>query len=205
MPESPDPGDKFSFEEFKLFYESTEKVTDRRLSANRWNYSICTAIVVAIAGLFNWGLTTPAFLIVAVVAGVLLSGMAALFCSLWIGQIRDFKELNNAKFTVLNHMASHVTFGDTEGDPRVSYCPFQREWEALQEAKAVQEVATQKIIALKASNMEYLVPKAFRVLFIGVAVAVILFLGINWSQIINSSTLTIPAKTATTPAVTVKP
>ena len=41
---------KLSFEEFQLFYESTEKVTDRRLNANRWNYSICIAILIEKAG-----------------------------------------------------------------------------------------------------------------------------------------------------------
>jgi len=43
------PGPRFSFDEFKLYYDSTEKVTDRRLETNRWNYSICVAILVAVA------------------------------------------------------------------------------------------------------------------------------------------------------------
>lgn len=41
--------EKYSFEEFKLIYESAEKVTDRRLQTNRWNYVICIAISSAIA------------------------------------------------------------------------------------------------------------------------------------------------------------
>jgi hypothetical protein len=52
---------KFSFDEFKLYYESTEKVTDRRLSANTWNYSICIAIIVAIAGIVKWSAGNPFF------------------------------------------------------------------------------------------------------------------------------------------------
>lgn len=48
---------KHSFDEFKLYYDSTEKVTDRRLDTNRWNYSICIAILVAIATITNWSLT----------------------------------------------------------------------------------------------------------------------------------------------------
>jgi hypothetical protein len=42
---------RLSFDEFKLYYESTEKVTDRRLETNRWNYSICIATLVAIAAI----------------------------------------------------------------------------------------------------------------------------------------------------------
>ena len=82
---------KLSYEEFQLFYESTEKVTDRRLGANRWNYSICTAILVANAGLLNWGISKPTFLVISVVGVLILSGMATLFCSLWIGQIKKGK------------------------------------------------------------------------------------------------------------------
>lgn len=51
---------RLSFEEFKLYYDSTEKVTDRRIETNRWNYSICIAILVAIATITNWSLSTSA-------------------------------------------------------------------------------------------------------------------------------------------------
>lgn len=193
---------KLSYEEFQLFYESTEKVTDRRLGANRWNYSICTAILVANAGLLNWGISKPTFLVISVVGVLILSGMATLFCSLWIGQIKDFKELNNAKFNVLNKMAPHILFSDNPNDPRVSYEPFEKEWDSLQKAKAVQEVGKSNLIALKASNMEYLIPKAFRVLFIFIAISIFLFSGMNWKHIYNSSTLEI--KTSTEKAQAIK-
>lgn len=193
MKDEPNLDPKYAFEELKLFYDSTEKVTDRRLSANRWNYSICTAIIVAIAALINWGLSKPDFLVVSVVAVILLAGMATLFCSLWIGQIRDFKALNNAKFGVLNLMARQTTFSDSPSDPRISYCPFEKEWKFLEEAKAIGEVSSQKIIALKASNIEYLIPKAFRILFIGIIISMTLIIGLNWKYIFNSSTLTIQA------------
>lgn len=152
MTEIAKAGEKFAFEEFKLFYESTEKVTDRRLSANRWNYSICTAILVAIAVIINWGLSKPDYFLFSAIAVIVLGSMAALFCSLWIGQIKDFKELNNAKFKVLNEMAPHIAFSENLTDPRISYSPFDKEWKLLQEAKAVVEISCSNIVALKASN-----------------------------------------------------
>ncbi len=103
---------KVAFDEFKLFYDSTEKVTDRRLEANRWNYSICVATLGAIATIISWSIDKPEFLIMGLATIVLLAGMASLYCTLWIGQIRDLKELNNAKFSVLNEMAPFVAFGD---------------------------------------------------------------------------------------------
>ena len=191
-------GNKFSYAEFQLFYESTEKVTDRRLNANRWNYSICTAILVANAGLLNWGISKPNFLIISVIGVLILSGMATLFCSLWIGQIKDFKELNNAKFKVLNKMSPHIMFSENPNDHRVSYAPFEKEWDSLQQAKAVQEVGKSNLIALKASNMEYLIPKAFRVLFVVIVISIFLFSGMNWKHIYNASALEIKISTEKT-------
>ena len=31
---------RHSFDEFKLYYESAEKMTDRRIANNQWNYSV---------------------------------------------------------------------------------------------------------------------------------------------------------------------
>jgi hypothetical protein len=140
---------KHSFDEFKLYYDSTEKVTDRRLDTNRWNYSICIAILVAIATITNWTLTNPVLLWAGVAADVLLSIMAILFCALWIGQIRDFKNLNNAKFNVLNEMAPNVEFDATHPGQIISFCPFDKEWKKLSELQALQEVGRSNIVVLK--------------------------------------------------------
>jgi hypothetical protein len=177
---------KFSFEEFKLFYESTEKVTDRRLEANRWNYSICLAIIIANAFIVNWALEKVDYFYVGITVALVLCAMAVLFCSLWMGQIRDFKSLNNAKFAVLNQMAPQVEFVPESPDFIVSFCPFEKEWQSLQKSKAAQEVFQNKIIALKSSNIEYFIPKAFMALFsmaIGIILLAIVF---NWFLFLSS-------------------
>jgi len=166
------PEHRVAFDEFRLFYESAEKVTDRRNAANRWNYSICIAILGANAAIISWSISKPAFLIDGVAAVIILSGMAALYSTLWIGQIRDLKELNNAKFTVLNEMACYVSFGDGNNDRVVSFKPFEREWEALRSAQIAQEARSINIVALKSTNIEYLIPKAFRALFVLIMVVV---------------------------------
>jgi predicted Co/Zn/Cd cation transporter (cation efflux family) len=66
------------------------------LETNRWNYSICIATLVAIAAITNWSLTNPTLTWIGLAADGLISVMAILFCALWIRQIRDFKNLNNA-------------------------------------------------------------------------------------------------------------
>ena len=114
-------GKKLSFDEFKLFYESAEKVTDRRLATNSWNYSICIAVIGGVAVILQWSLSTPMNFVVGVVAIILLCVMAAIFCLFWVGQIDDFKSLNNAKFAVLNEMAPHLEF-DSQNSGKVGDC-----------------------------------------------------------------------------------
>jgi hypothetical protein len=173
-----------SFEEYKLYYESAEKVTDRRLATNTWNYGLCTAVMVAIATLANWGLAQPGFGVVTVAAIVVLSGMGILLCALWKGQIRDFKDLNSAKFEVLNAMAPLVQFDATE--TVVSAIPFMREWDILKAKEATREVEAMRIVALRSSNAELLVPTAFRWLFVLIMCAALATAIVNWRPLIDN-------------------
>lgn len=171
---------RHSFEEFKLYYDSTEKVTDRRLDTNRWNYSICIGMLVAGAIITNWSITNPLLLWVGLAADVVLSLMAILFCTLWIEQIKDFKNLNNAKFSVLNEMASTIEFDIANPGMITSFCPFEKEWKKLTELHALQEVGGSNLIALKSSNIEYFIPKAFVALFVSVLISIFTLLVVNW-------------------------
>jgi len=186
MSTKPTETKKISFDEFKLYYESTEKVTDRRLSANTWNYSICIAIIIAIAGIVKWSAGNIALFYVSLIAVLMLSIMAILFCSLWLGQITDFKYLNNAKFKLLNEMAPLIEFSVDHPNQITSFCPFEKEWKTLEEVKAAVEIGQRKIVALKSSNIEYFIPQAFRVLFFLISIAVLLAVIFNWSSFINS-------------------
>jgi hypothetical protein len=184
-----------SFDEFKLYYDSTEKVTDRRLETNRWNYSICIAMLVAIATITNWSLSNPSLVWVGLTADTLLGIMAILFCALWIGQIRDFKNLNNAKFAVLNEMAPKVDFDIEHPGTVVSFCPFDKEWKRLSELQALQDVGRSNIVALKSSNVEYFIPKAFGLLFVSILVVLGSLLATHWppsSLAQQQSTKTVP-------------
>ncbi len=184
---------KLSFEEYELFYKSTEKVTDWRHAANRWNYSICLALFLAIAALGKWGLSDPNLLTISMFATIILASMAILFCSLWIDQIKDFKALNNEKFSVLNEMAGHVAFSANRDDPRMSYSPFLREWEQLERKK---EHKGTRIVSLESTNLEYLIPRAFRILYACILVLVTVIVIINWEEIRNT-TLQFPSKPPT--------
>lgn len=55
---------------------------------------------------------------------------------------------------------------DGNNENLISYKPFEKEWDALTKAKIAEEISSIKIVALKSSNIEYLIPKAFRILFL---------------------------------------
>lgn len=156
---------KYSFEEYKLYYESTERVTNRRLSTNKFNYSISTTLILVITYVWNWSNKNSQFSYVAFTITLAISFMAALFCSLWIGTLKDYKLLNTAKFEILNEMSQNLTFG-TEKPKVISSNPFQKEWEKLNKMNALEDVNLLNILALKSSNIEFYIPKAFRIIFI---------------------------------------
>jgi hypothetical protein len=156
-----------SFEEFKLIYDSAEKVTDRRLAKNSQNYSISVGIILAIAVIANWSISNPPYRFSGFTLIAVISGMASVYAKLWLKQILDFKLLNTAKFEVLNEMAPYIEFpAKTNGEKSiVSYQPFKREWEIMSEMKALQNTRQYGFKALKSTSEELFVPNAFFVIF----------------------------------------
>lgn len=176
----------YSFDEFKLIYESAEKVTDRRISLNKFNYSICTAMFLAIGFLWNWSLTNAEYDFAGIFMVLILSIIASIFTFYWIRQIKDYKSLNNAKFNVINGMSKNLFF-PTESNIKIdSYEPFTKEWEELKSLSAVQEEKRFKIIALKSSNLEYFIPNAFRVIFLIMALLSLVAVLMNFGEFIES-------------------
>jgi hypothetical protein len=157
-----------SFEEFKLIYDSAEKVTDRRLTKNSQNYSISVGITLAIAVIANWSISTPLYRFSGFTLIAVVSGMATVYAKLWLKQILDFKLLNTAKFEVLNEMAPFIQFPGKENGEKciVSYQPFKREWEIMKKMSALQSSRNFGFKALKSTSEELFVPNAFFVIFI---------------------------------------
>jgi hypothetical protein len=158
----------YSFEEFRLMYESAERVTDRRLSGNKFNYSIGVGVVLAIAAVANWSISNPQYKYTGFTLILLLSVMGIIYVRLWHKQTLDFKALNTAKFRVLNEMAPLVRFkaGENIYDGGiVSFQPFDREWKILQELHALQRPAKRRAIALSSTDAELFIPNAFQAIF----------------------------------------
>ncbi|MGA9582525.1 MAG: hypothetical protein WBR13_11225 [Allosphingosinicella sp.] len=178
----------YSGEEYRLYYESTEKVIDRRLALNAWNYGICIAILIASGFLANWAISKSELRLVLLVGIGLGAAMGAMLCYLWRGQISDYKKLNNAKFEVLNAMAPRVQFDDA----RKSFEPFRREWEILAAQKVVVKPQGGRIAVLQSSKVELLIPMAFLALYLIVLMVVLILIAVNWS-VLQKDAFSLPA------------
>jgi hypothetical protein len=174
---------KYSFEEFKLYYESTEKVTERRLSLNKRNYLVCITTILMIFGICNLFVDKEyGYCLIGAISILLISTAACLFCFLWAKQIVDFKMLNQAKFAILNDMATSLSFSN--GEEAKSYEPFKKEWDKLKGLNALYNDTDHSIIALKSSNIEYYIPKVFSGIF-----AIMILLSLIYLVIITNSYL----------------
>jgi hypothetical protein len=181
-----------AFEEYQMYYQSAERVTDRRRDLNKWNYSVMTATLLAIGGVLAWATYRVEREFVGCIGVVGLSLMAALHCSYWIHQIDDFKALNTEKFRLLNEMAPYVRFPDTGPGITVrSYEPFRREWDAMDELDQLAEIRRSgvgRILALKSSSAEYTMAQVFRWAFLIVALGTIVLLGSDFPDAISHVT-----------------
>lgn len=185
---------QYSFEEWKLYYESAEKVTDRRIALKSWNFSICIALFVGIAALANWAASHEPFRLIALAGIMLVAILGFVFSWLWVGQVIDYKKLNAAKFTVLNAMVPLVQFPDG----CVSYEPFRREWDALKAAdnRTAIRIPWLNTEALRSSNAELITPIAVMVAFLTTAAVVLLIAVTNFSTL-KERALTFPASATT--------
>ncbi|WP_443053537.1 RipA family octameric membrane protein [Streptomyces sp. IBSBF 3352] len=174
-----------SFEEYRLYYESTERVTERRLAMNRWNYSVLTASLLAIGVVLGWASSHDAFLLVGIIGILVLSAVACFMCFYWLKQIDDFKALNTAKFEVLNNMAPLVTFEGPNGvSAAKSFNCFDKEWQELARAQALQSSSTNSFVrGLRSSSAERFIPRAFGAIFALIFLSVLIFSVLSWSDV----------------------
>ena len=102
--------ESFSFDEYKMYYESTEKTTDRRIALITTNTSLCLVVAAAIGVILArsfekkelWHLTLPLVTIISL--------LAMSFCRWWSNALTSYKDLNAAKFEVLNKDGTRSSF-----------------------------------------------------------------------------------------------
>lgn len=102
-------------EQYKMYIEMTDRISNRRQSANSFFLTVNTA-VVAIIGYVQLGEVagkSQAFYWLVSIAGMLL-------CYSWYRLIRSYKDLNTGKFAVIHAL-----------EKKLPTAPYDAEWESL--------------------------------------------------------------------------
>lgn len=104
------------FEQYKIYVETADKLSDRRYQANSFFLTINTALITGVAGFFGFikGNANPDGLIIL----VLVSGIV--LCFVWRKLIRSYSELNKGKFGIIHLL-----------EQRLPARLFDAEWEIL--------------------------------------------------------------------------
>lgn len=103
-------------EQYKLYVEMADRVSQRRHSANSFFLGIHTAIVAALGGLFS--VDVP----VAVSVTMALVGTGLILCAIWWRLVRSYRTLNTAKFAIVGRL-----------EQRLPSSPYGIEWTELGE------------------------------------------------------------------------
>jgi len=96
-----------------------------------------------------------------------------------------------AKFKVMGEMAPFIFFGTQKIDGNaktiVSYKPFDREWQVLEQINALQTPNRRhNFIALKSTDAELFIPNAFMVLFSITAIVVLIAIVFHFNDFCKS-------------------
>jgi hypothetical protein len=94
-------GDKFRdhlLEQYKLYVETADKISDRRSLSNNFFLSINAALLSGISiGLGMQSRSLSLFPIFACLSGIL-------FCIAWVQMVKSYRNLNRAKFEVIQEL-----------------------------------------------------------------------------------------------------
>ena len=146
-----DYGDKYSdhfLEQYKLYVEMADRISQRREQSNRFYVTLVSAVVALLIVVSRIGTPMGAWPIVLLVSGI----FGAALSSVWYFNIRSYRTLNSAKFTVINQMESQLP---TSG--------YSDEWELLRPKGTRPQY-------FQLTRVEQFVPVIFLLLFVALII-----------------------------------
>ena len=130
-------------EQYKLYVEMADRVSQRREQSNRFYVTLVAAIVALLILAARLGVADGAWPVLFLISG--LFGMA--LSVVWYGNIRSYRELNTAKFAIINELEKQL--------PTAGYAD---EWELLRPKEGPPKY-------FQLSRIEQFVPALFALLF----------------------------------------
>ncbi len=148
-------GDSAFMEQYKLYLEMLDNISERRQHANNFFLTVNTGVCALIGYIFSKDADAQfrSFFWFVPIAGILLSYF-------WYRLIRSYRDLNTAKFKVVHLM-----------EQRLPLAPYHTEWLALGEAKDPKRY-------VPFTHLEIWIPRSFMLMY-----AVLILHMIPWGSI----------------------
>lgn len=131
------------FEQYRLYIDSAERVSDRRQQANNYFIAINTALVSLLGfSIFNdssW-------------LKIMLAALGIVICFIFYFLIRSYRQLNSGKFSVIHEIEQNLPLA-----------PYKYEWKILGEGQ-------NKKIYYPFSHIECLIPWIFGLIYLFLAI-----------------------------------
>jgi len=129
---------KLLFEQYKIYVDLADKVSQRRVTANSFFISV-NVILITIASWFKNDFGSFLYLI---------SVVGIIFSIFWFFTIRSYKQLNSGKFKVIHEIEAHLPLN-----------LFKYEWEVLRSGKSFKSYWA-------LSHVEQVIPIIFILLYL---------------------------------------
>ena len=84
---------------YEIFVKSSENISLKRMSANKFYLALNTAI---------FGIASYASLLTNQINSIILSVIGIFLCSAWLSNISSYRKLNSAKFKVIHELEEHL-------------------------------------------------------------------------------------------------
>lgn len=114
------PSATLLMEQYKLFVEMADRNSERRGLTNKFYITILTGLLA----LTSWAVSNTVLCDVINILLLLIAVLGLILCGIWFININSYKQMSQAKFTVIHEMEKHLSFP----------C-YDREWEILERGK----------------------------------------------------------------------
>ncbi len=115
-----EPSTMLLLEQYKLFVEMADRNSERRGLTNKFYITILTGLLA----LTSWAVSNTVLCNVINILLLLIAVLGLILCVIWFININSYRQMNQAKFTVIHEMEKHLPFP----------C-YDREWEILERGK----------------------------------------------------------------------
>ena len=137
-------------EQYKLYVEMADRVSQRREQSNRFYVTIVSALAAIVVIIARFGVPENGALLEVAFLVVGLFGLA--LSVVWHFNIRSYRTLNSAKFAIINRM-----------EKQLPYAGYNEEWEILRPSEGRRPY-------FQLTRVEQFVPMIFALLFIALTI-----------------------------------